>query len=206
MTYKSNHKQDKNEWLERLQSSIFENQSRPESKYLQLATVNQKNHPEVRTLVFRECLESSSTLIMHTDIRSDKISQIHTQNCAQICWYFSVTREQYRFTGSIKIIDASQDDKQSQRKQHWLSLSTPAKTSYFWQTPGESLALNQAKQSDEVNRYNIINDDNDSISDNFALLSFAVSEVDHLQLNTTPHTRKRYQLKHHLWQEDTINP
>ncbi|MBU2878637.1 pyridoxamine 5'-phosphate oxidase family protein [Aliiglaciecola lipolytica] len=188
-------------WLKKLQTSIVDSQTRPESKYVQLATTNNQNQPEVRTVVFRGFLNTTTSLLIHTDIRSNKINQIQTHNQAQICWYFSQSREQYRLTGNIQIIDFQNEQHQSLRLQHWQNLSSSAQQSYSWETPGEILGLDdihQAQVSDNVNQ--------DEVSVNFALLLFSVSEVDHLQLKLTPHKRNRYIYSNHAWQTLKINP
>ncbi|MDO6692160.1 pyridoxamine 5'-phosphate oxidase family protein [Aliiglaciecola sp. 3_MG-2023] len=187
-------------WLKKLQGVLNDNQALPESKYLQLATINHKNQPEVRTVVFRGFLETTGSLLIHTDIRSKKIQDIAANNHAQICWYFSQSREQFRFTGSIQVITA-QSKQQSLRLQHWQQLSESAKQSYFWDTPGEILALDDEFQS-HANQSN----PTQPMSDNFCVLLFSVTEVDHLQLKPTPHIRNRFVFNRHGWQAYKVNP
>ncbi|MEP4890381.1 MAG: pyridoxamine 5'-phosphate oxidase family protein [Aliiglaciecola sp.] len=188
-------------WLQTLQGSLNENQALPEAKYLQLATINSENHPEVRTVVFRGFVDSSASLLIHTDIRSQKIQHIWAHNQAQICWYFSQSREQYRLTGKVKVVTANSDLQQSLRLQHWQNLSVSAKHSYYWDTPGEVLGLDDEFQGrvDE-------NKHTEQISDNFCLLVFSVLAVDHLQLKPTPHKRSRYVYSDDSWQTIKVNP
>ncbi|WP_460311435.1 pyridoxamine 5'-phosphate oxidase family protein [Aliiglaciecola aliphaticivorans] len=187
-------------WLNKLKGVINDNQALPESKYLQLATINQENQPEVRTVVFRGFLETTGSLFIHTDIRSKKIQHMAVNNHAQICWYFSQSREQYRLTGNLQAITA-QSTQQSLRIQQWQKLSEAAKQSYFWDTPGEILALDDKFQP-QANQ----NKPTQQMSDNFCLLIFSVTEVDHLQLQTTPHIRKRFVFNRHGWQACRVNP
>lgn len=80
-----------------LTDSLVKNKSLTHSNYFQLSSVNIKDSslfPSVRTVSFKGFF--NDMLKITTDISSTKIKEI-TDNClTQICWYFPITREQYR--------------------------------------------------------------------------------------------------------------
>lgn len=45
------------------------------------------------------------------DGRTKKMDDFKKQPWAEICWYFTETREQYRLSGKISVIDANAEDK-----------------------------------------------------------------------------------------------
>ena len=69
---------------------------------MQLATVSADGKPRVRTVVFRG-FNALNNLEFITDARSEKVGQImSTSPAAELCWWFPVTREQFRVEGTIR--------------------------------------------------------------------------------------------------------
>jgi len=81
--------------------------------YFQLATNSLNGYPSNRTIVFRGFLKegeiddqekslsefmSKNPLKFTTDVRSEKVKELHLDNRAQLCWYFHDTKEQFRFS------------------------------------------------------------------------------------------------------------
>ncbi|GAA0853957.1 pyridoxamine 5'-phosphate oxidase family protein [Aliiglaciecola litoralis] len=195
-------------WKDSILSNLQRSSNSPESRYLQLATVDSQNRPAVRTLVFRDFLENSADIIMHTDLRSHKVSEIAHQSRGQICWYFSLSREQFRLDGSIELISKSSSknistdyDCQQLREDHWRRLSAPAKAGYFWAAPGSHYQTNN--ESDNQTQTKAANE---TISEHFALLIFHIDHVDQLQLTPSPHQRTVFTLQDGHWHHSRINP
>jgi hypothetical protein len=58
-----------------------------------------------------------------TDSGSAKVQHLRANNRTEICWYFALTREQYRIAGAVTLVDADSSDEQQIRKQVWDELS-----------------------------------------------------------------------------------
>ncbi|MGB2264527.1 MAG: pyridoxamine 5'-phosphate oxidase family protein, partial [Glaciecola sp.] len=102
--------------------------SKPEAKYIQLATLSDEGFVQNRTLVFRGFVDESDHIIMITDTRSDKFLALQAHSHAEICWYFAKTREQYRLSGNINIFANTSD----LRTSVWNKISPSAKAQFYW--------------------------------------------------------------------------
>lgn len=159
--------------------------------------------PVCRTLVFRGFAENSNALIIHTDLRSQKIAQIKANNRGEICWYFSETREQFRLAGSLEIVANENHALGDIRQQQWWAISNSARASYSLATPG-SLIIELPEKCDTK----ITNEKTHAPpASTFALLIFKPISVDHLLLATPSHKRTFHQLKTSGdWDCENINP
>lgn len=184
-----------------IQSLLELNSLFPESKYVQLATVDKNNQPSVRTVVFREFVQSTSDIIIHTDIRSEKMRHLSHCRNVQICWYFSQSREQFRISGDVEMVDSNNESLRHLRVAQWQKLSKAAKSAYFAGHPGTTLPL------DDVNQHSVhTQNDFSEVSNKFVLLLVRPHQVDHLDLKTNPHTRIASKLENNFWQEKRLNP
>ncbi|EPQ50275.1 hypothetical protein GLOTRDRAFT_112738 [Gloeophyllum trabeum ATCC 11539] len=78
---------------------------------LQLATIDPvANMPEIRTLACIDLLEvkgqSAPLLVLSTDVRTPKVSQILANPRVQVLWWFGDTHEQFRISGVASIVAA----------------------------------------------------------------------------------------------------
>ncbi|MGP0065223.1 MAG: pyridoxamine 5'-phosphate oxidase family protein, partial [Isosphaeraceae bacterium] len=88
-------------WRASMVLALHRNRDVPQSWFMQLATVRADGRPANRTVVFRGFLADSHQIIMVSDVRSAKFKDF-TSNCwAELCWYFSRTREQFRLAGRV---------------------------------------------------------------------------------------------------------
>ncbi|MEN9567669.1 MAG: hypothetical protein RLZZ69_2865, partial [Cyanobacteriota bacterium] len=127
-------------WRSPLSSAIHRNRSKPYSRYFQLATVNPAGYPANRTVVFRGFLDDrQNQLKMITDIRSAKIQDIEYQPLAEVCWYFTQTREQFRILGKLQLVTVQETnlDLQKARKITWHDLSDSARSQFAWPDPAQ---------------------------------------------------------------------
>ncbi|MFQ3235904.1 MAG: pyridoxamine 5'-phosphate oxidase [Paraglaciecola sp.] len=183
-------------WQKKLVSAITGNKDVTQSRYFQLATIDAQGTPNCRTMVFRGFDEDSDELLMHTDLRSDKIQTLRYQNTVEVCWYFPVTREQFRLQGKIELIDSPEHSQEALRKGHWHKLSGDGRGAYAQSTVNENTP---AAKPEERNLH--------SPSEYFALLQLITNRVDHLQLYPLPHQRCLYQKdKQNCWQSTLIRP
>ena len=181
---------DKNlpSWRQDLKSSRKKEGKSPSNRWIQLATVSEKNEPRLRTVVFRGWSKNSS-MIIFTDKRSEKIEHLNFNPNAEILWFFTKSKSQYRFKGKIsELID---------NNNYWDTLSEKSKSSWFWGSPGEK--INPKVQSS----YEILS--NLPRSENFVVLNFEIDSVDHLKLERPIHKRYLWK-KINKWEKIEINP
>jgi PPOX class probable FMN-dependent enzyme len=200
-------------WRESLMRSLELMRNMPEATFFQMANAYTSGSDindivvENRTLVFRGFADDSQTLLAITDSRTDKIMQLHKSNTAHICWYFTQTREQYRISTEVSLINAELstsivNDHEKKyfaqmsklRNDLWSSLSTKAKQQFYWAKPKALIDANFTQE--EVT---------ESIPDNFTMLCFHPYYLDYLNLTTTPQTREIHQCKGNNWHYTPVN-
>jgi pyridoxamine 5'-phosphate oxidase len=180
--------QDISQWRQQLNKAIGQNATSPHSRFFQLATVAANQHPACRTVVFRGFVDNTDTLIAHTDVRSEKIQQLSSNPHAQVCWYFSASREQFRLSSEITMLTGQEPHAEALRLAQWQALSAQAKNTYNCAVPGSALLIEQTPGTTA---------DKDCLaeekpSDNFALLLISPNSVDHLLLRPSPQQRTLY--------------
>jgi pyridoxamine 5'-phosphate oxidase len=185
-------------WRSPLSRALHRNRSLPQARYLQLATIDLQGYPRNRTLVFRGWLEPNSRLQMVTDCRSTKISEIAQQPQGAICWYFPKTREQFRLSGSLCLIDSQSPLGQVERQQAWQQLSSKAQQQFAWPAPGTALQDSELLEPVSIELL--------QPSDNFGLLLLSPTCVDHLELRGEPQHRWSYSLVVGEWLQLAVNP
>lgn len=183
-------------WRPVLARALHRNRARPYCRYLQLATLNDQGRPANRTLVFRGFVEAD--LQMVTDGRSEKIQPLQTCPWAEICWYFTVTREQFRLTGQLTVIDAHTSEI---RQGAWQNLSAKARQQFYWPHPG------QPRQEQPPSAFEPPKDDAmETPPDSFYVLLFTAERVDHLALKGSPQDRHIYEQVAGDWVVREVNP
>ncbi len=175
-------------WRQDLKSFREKEGKSPSNRWVQLATVNDKNEPRLRTVVFRGWKTESSMLI-YTDNRSEKIEHLKSNPNGEILWFFLKTKSQYRFKGKISEL--------SDNKNYWDTLTEKSKSSWFWGSPGKK--INTKFQYD----YEIVS--NPTKSENFVVLNFEIDSVDLLKLEKPIHKRYLWE-KLKKWEKTEINP
>ncbi len=175
-------------WRHDLKYSIRKEGESPSNRWVQIATVNDKNQPRLRTVVFRGWYKDTS-MIIFTDRRSEKIQHFKSNPNAEILWLFFKSKTQYRFKGEInELID---------NENYWKTLSEKSKSSWFWGSPGEK--INKKLQS----TYEML--PNLPKPENFVVLEFEINSVDLLKLEQPIHIRYLWN-KNNTWKKIEINP
>lgn len=120
--------------------SIKNNSSVVYSNFFQLATVDSSSNPQNRTVVFRGFYDQS--IKISCNMNSNKIKEIAHNNTVQICWYFPISREQYRITcKSVMVTCESKDEAHLlERKNLWDSLAGTSKEEFLVNTDLKSSA------------------------------------------------------------------
>lgn len=168
------------------------------ARYLQLATVGANNRPANRTVVFRGFLADSDQLKFVIDARSQKVAQIRQQPWAEACWYFPETREQFRLSGSLTLVQADYPDLalQQARQTTWQELSNATRIQYTWPNPGPRTEAAFELPPDPVEPRL-----------HFCLLLLEPVQVDHLELRGEPQNRWIYcRDSAQSWSSQAINP
>ncbi|WP_299412312.1 Npun_F5749 family FMN-dependent PPOX-type flavoprotein [Acaryochloris sp. IP29b_bin.148] len=188
-------------WRSALSRALHRNRALVYARYTQLATVQANHRPANRTVVFRGFLADSNTLKFVTDRRSKKVEQIAENPWGELCWYFPKTREQFRISGKLRVVAATEEDSDLLRLREgaWLALSEGARSQFAWSPPGHP-----------KNRSEVVAQESTDLSiplEAFCLLLLTPQDVDHLELREQPHHRCRYTLQSDdTWQQQTLNP
>jgi len=188
-------------WRSLLAKALHRNRSLVYSRYLQLATVTPEGKPANRTIVFRGFLDNTNQLKFITDSRSQKVEEIEKTPWGEICWYFPKTREQFRLTGKLIIVQANHPHPKidQARKNTWQEISDNARQQFTWPNPGEKRI--------EVSAFELPPPNLENPLSNFCLLLLEPKKVEHLELRGEPQNRWLYQ-KHNnqTWSTQAINP
>jgi PPOX class probable FMN-dependent enzyme len=190
-------------WRECLAKAQQENANKRHCQYIQLATCDDTGLPTCRTLVFRGFAQNSDSLIVHTDLRSEKIRHLKANSRGEICWYFSETREQFRLAGTIEIVTSEKQLLGDVRMQHWRNLSSYARASYYQASPGYAFMDAQENSDKQVTMEKM----DATPAKTFALLVFKPSSIDHLLLEPATHKRILHKLNtSNNWHSERVNP
>ncbi|AFY82144.1 Npun_F5749 family FMN-dependent PPOX-type flavoprotein [Oscillatoria acuminata] len=188
-------------WRSPLNHALHRNRSRPESRYFQLATIRPDGTPANRTVVFRGFLEETNQLKIVTDARSQKAQQIPTHPHGEVCWYFPITREQFRLQGHLSLVDPQTPNPtlQQARCREWQQLSDSTRSQFSWPDPA-------APCGDRDDFFPPIPDTSQPLAQ-FCLLLLDPITVDWLELRGEPQNRWLYQFNgDRTWSQQAINP
>ncbi len=190
-------------WRSHLARSLHQHRNQPEARFLQLATVGLDQRPRNRTVVFRGFLENcdryKDCLKIVTDSRSQKIEQIHANPWAEINWYFTKTRSQFRILGKLILVNHQSSDLELQqaRLAAWQALSESARIQFVWAHPREP----------RIDFPEITTPDPSQPLDSFCLLLLEPTECDRLELRGAPQNRYLYlRDEQGNWIEREVNP
>ena len=163
-------------WRQRLKASQIKEGKLASNRWIQIANVSKNNQPRVRTVVFRGWLDNS-TMLIYTDKRSQKYTDLEINNNIEALWLFFKTKSQYRFKG--KVYEVEENNK------YWDNLFDRSKDQWFWPNPGKKIGKKHTTPSIS---------DTISKPSNFSVLKIKINEVDLLKLESPLH--KRY-----IWKE-----
>lgn len=182
-------------WVAALTKALKSNKKEAFSRYFQLATVNAERLPKVRTVVFRGMNNDGCSPLVISDARSAKTQQITQCSSVELCWYFPLSREQFRIMGYATIYSANStvDEHSMCRARVWQQLSPQAKAQFFWPAPGSD---REDALSDECV---------DVMPDTFQVISIRPNDVDHLIL-TNPQRRRVSRFVEGQWHAKAVNP
>lgn len=186
-------------WRSQLENSLEQHRNITYARYLQLATITQENRPANRTVVFRGFYGDKNCLKFAVDSRSEKVSQIVVQPWAEACWYFTQSREQFRLSGLLHLVQEDNADMalQQARQASWQELSDAARLQFAWADPGKPRA-------DDANFAPPPPHPVEPLA-NFCLLLLEPMQVDYLNLLGNPQNRYIYR-RDNEWKVEEVNP
>jgi PPOX class probable FMN-dependent enzyme len=187
-------------WRVDLDRSLAAHGDDPVAKYLSLATVGYDTRPSNRMVVFRGFKPDTNELLIVSDGRATKITEIRRNARAEACWYFPKTREQYRIAGSVRVLDGSDRSMAQLRVDLWRGLTDDARKQYTWPTPGTDWVPEKSFMFDEPAPNKAI----PPIP--FFVLMLSIDAVDYLSLATTPPTRRKHEWAENTWKVRQVNP
>lgn len=209
-------------WRQQLVRSLHIHRSKPEAKYFQAASVSNEGLPKLRTMVFRGFLDQSNTLLAITDIRSEKIAEWQASAFSELHWYFVKSREQYRLSCEVTVLCQRQGqagdtvalgkpiqkdvDANSLYCEQWHGLSQGAKAGFYCPAPKSSLNNVSEEEGSLSHSFETRNEQEAGISQYFALVLFAPTSIDYLDLKTSPHTRVLHAMDEPRWTHNKVNP
>ena len=166
----------------------------PGATWLQLATTAEDGTPRVRTLVFRGW-NSRGELELLTDVRSEKSSQLLSQQRVELCWLFRKAKEQFRLRGTALLVTAEQEPEAL--LDHWQRLSPSGRMVWAWPSPGDPFDA-QGPWPQQVA-------DDEPISSHLLIMRVVLERVEQLDLKPHPHLRRSWELRDG-WCEQRLNP
>jgi len=203
-------------WVQALDLALEKNKADMHSRFMQLATIGLPDaagqdeeeeevgdkagpflRPHVRWVVFRGFLhDSTTTLKIITDSRSEKVKDLQSNPFGELSWYFVQSREQFRLAGKCQLVMARESDAAlgAARKAQWAALSDNARLQFIWPSPGGSQEGDGVTEEGRKALFNPSPPTADSSPpETFVLLLFHPSRVDHLQLRPNPQVRSVYE-------------
>lgn len=177
------------------------NNPQPHNRFAQLATLQGGDtpRPAVRTVTARFFLDDGR-LLLTTDTRADKVAELADNPACELCWYFTETREQFRFHTRGHVIAAPQARLEGKLDEAmlrtWGERNNAAQQSFTWPQPKRRVDDSAAYAHDAPAQP----------PDNFALLLLDVVTVDYLNLSTQPHQRVMFNKLGGQWLPRMVNP
>ena len=137
-----------------------------------------------------------------SDGRSQKVEDAIARPFAEVCWYFTHTREQFRLAGRLVLIDAQASNPilLKVRQRLWEDLSNQSRLQFYWPHPGQERTAGEA-------RFEPPTPAADVPPEAFSLGILQPTSVDHLELRGNPQTRTYYgQTADQTWYQKELNP
>ncbi|KAI8899022.1 hypothetical protein BC833DRAFT_587473 [Globomyces pollinis-pini] len=175
-----------------LQNTI-ESLLKKDSPFLYLATISKDQKPSVRCIVFRYF--GINSLLFVTDIRSQKVNHILSNQHAEIAWYFYNQRIQLRIPCVCSLLvspNHSLGNSNSKavvideeiRLKLWNEISPSTRAQYSWPNP---MPNNESSESKVYKDTLLIGDAECAEAlNNFVVLVAKPTEYEYLDLNVSP--------------------
>ncbi len=156
-------------------------------RYCTVATVDQNNIPQQRTMVFRE-LSETLELFVYTDQRSSKIKQLHSNKHISLLFYEPKSRIQIKINGIAEILS------EKMTKKRWDMISDKGINDYC-----TTIAPGSTIKDPTVVSYNYE-------QPYFSVVKITTETIEYLRLDHPNHIRAKYILEENQWKSSFIAP
>lgn len=161
-----------------------------------LATVDKNGAPRARSVVCRKVGADGSVWVV-SDARTEKNEQVRAVPQAEVVFWLPASREQFRLFGSVKVLPGG--SKEPALVDSWQALSDATRATFFWPSPG-------AKRIDAPEAFAREVAAGTPPPANFEVLVVRPRRVEHLQLGSHPHRRRRWMLAGNWSAAAEVNP
>jgi PPOX class probable FMN-dependent enzyme len=188
-------------WRPSLILALYLNRHAPQARFAQIATVRADGRPANRTITFRGFLNDTPRLTFAADARGHVTAELTQSPWAEVCWYFPVTREQFRIGGPMTLVgDDARDETLAQaRCETWRTMPESSRQIFNWPGPG--------RPRDHRTPFPTEHTDAQTPLPHFRLMVLDPVEVDHLELNGNPQHRWAFRRDdRETWSGVEINP
>lgn len=147
------------------------------------STVSSTSTPACRTVVLREANSAARTIACYTDVRSQKVDDLHSQKRPHAAWMFydRDSKIQLRIEGETQVISGAEAD------QAWNDTSVESRAAYLSiATPG--LVTEERSPPDTGDRI-VSRDQSERGRQNFRIVRSDVRHIDWLYLKRDGHMR-----------------
>ncbi|KAI8070512.1 hypothetical protein BC940DRAFT_345609 [Gongronella butleri] len=200
---------------------------------LSMANIKRSGDVSMHCLEFKDFVDDDERfLVFHIALNDTLMGDIKSDPHARLCWTMPKTKEYYKLEGKFYIASApiqvtrfppprlvegvaAADYWEERRTSHWKKLDDATRATYTWPSRGDapraekqafacqSLAYYDAKQP--ANQLHVVHD---IAMDNFCLLLYKITEVEHLDYNAFPPKRTLYTVsaKDNQWSMQELNP
>ncbi|KAG2485446.1 hypothetical protein HYH03_015824 [Edaphochlamys debaryana] len=134
------------------------------------------------------------------------MKELAYSRAAEVAWYFPCSREQYRLTGELDVVDGTTTEPNliKARRRGWATMSDSARQQWVWPQPGAP------RDNDPAVWTKRAPGPDEPPVDTFILLVLRVEEVELLVLSS-PSTCTHYSREvgpdgNYFWLEESLNP
>ncbi len=138
--------------------------------------------PAVRTIRVRGVLNEQRAVMFSTDSRSDKMKDLSANPHCELCWFFPLSKEQFRISAYATWIDSATTDSKLQaiRSQQWKELVLPTRSLFDAAPPGTVMDRNT--KLGDLDKYEAQPQSPHIPSPNFVIVLVHPITCDHLTL------------------------
>jgi pyridoxamine 5'-phosphate oxidase len=168
-----------------------------------IANIDTSGRPSQRVMILRECNWVSSALRFHSDLRSDKISQIEANADASVLMYDEAAKLQIRLTGRLSL------GTEEAAEQAWNASTEFARRCYMAQSaPGSQANAPMSGLPAWIEGKQPTLDMLIDARQNFAILWFEFDRIDWLYLANNGHRRAKFvrDAQSHAWNGNWLIP
>jgi pyridoxamine 5'-phosphate oxidase len=152
-----------------------------------IANIDTSGRPSQRVMILRECNWVSSALRFHSDLRSDKISQIEANADASVLMYDEAAKIQIRLTGKLRL------GSEASAQAAWEASTEFARRCYMTQSaPGSKASEAMSGLPVWIEGKQPTEDMLVNARTNFAIVYFEFDSIDWLYLANGGHRRAKF--------------